>query len=309
MALKYGSSSKSSAFKRSAFPMQSGTTNHASAVKKVEEKDADRLKRLIEEKKTKEGLENIEGTPEYLKKLKQTNIRQGETDYIAEQKAKKEDALRLKKEEEAKKNVKPKEKTWQEKESEFRDLKSKNKGKKKTLREIQKDERKHLKTLKEEPDHKDLKKELRVEQKAERKMMRKKYRKENKAAKDEWTSDPAYKKHKKEVNEEEMRRTVAGLREYGPGGSGSQTEGKAKYDAAKLAQSNKEKTQASQDIRDARTKQHIEAYDANLKNENELASVPSAAGTEGDVNMTEQQKLAKGNIDARSSEKYKNPKS
>ena len=117
------------------------------------------------------------------------------------------------------------------------------------------------------------------------------------------------KEEKKEASREEMRRTVAGLREYGPGGSGSQTEGKAKYDAGKIAQSNKEKTQASQDIRDARTKQHIEAYDANLKNENELASVPSAAGTEGDVNMTEQQKLAKGNIDARSSEKYKNPKS
>ena len=91
-----------------------------------------------------------------------------------------------------------------------------------------------------------------------------------------------------EENREKMRRTVAGLREYGPGGSGSQTEGKAKYDAGKIAQSNKEKTQASQDIRDARTKQLTEEYDANLKKEGELASVPSAAGTEEDVEFESQ---------------------
>lgn len=193
-----------------------------------------------------------------------------------------EKAVKPPTEEKGEEVVSTKGKTWQEKEGEFRDLKSKNKGKKKTLREIQKDERKHLKTLKEEPDHKDLKKELRVEQKAERKMMRKKYRKENKAAKDEWKSDPAYKKHKKEVNQEEMRRTVAGLREYGPGGSGSQTEGKAKYDAGKIAQSNREKTQASQDIRDARTKQLTEQAKIATNEETTLNSdTQNAIGADG----------------------------
>jgi len=39
MALKYGSSSKSNNFKRSAFPMQSGTSNHTSAVKQVKEEE------------------------------------------------------------------------------------------------------------------------------------------------------------------------------------------------------------------------------------------------------------------------------
>jgi hypothetical protein len=51
MALKYGSSSKSSTFKRSAFPMQSGTTSHASAVKQ-----ADDLK-IQENLKTQEELD------------------------------------------------------------------------------------------------------------------------------------------------------------------------------------------------------------------------------------------------------------
>ena len=93
----------------------------------------------------------------------------------------------------------------------------------------------------------------------------------------------AYKEKKKEASREEMRRTVAGLREYGPGGSGSQTEGKAKYDAAKLAQSNKEKAQDSQDIRDKRTQQLTEAYAANLKKESELTSVnPNAVNEEGE---------------------------
>ena len=97
----------------------------------------------------------------------------------------------------------------------------------------------------------------------------------------------AYKEKKKEASREEMRRTVAGLREYGPGGSGSQTEGKMKYDAAKLAQANTEKSQASQDIRDKRTQQLTEAYAANLKKEGELDPNTSAAVDEnGDAKMT-----------------------
>ena len=55
MALKYGSSSKSNTFKRSAFPMQSGTTSHASALKQVKQKtrskyDQDQIDKLREEK-------------------------------------------------------------------------------------------------------------------------------------------------------------------------------------------------------------------------------------------------------------------
>ena len=85
--------------------------------------------------------------------------------------------------------------------------------------------------------------------------------------------------------QEKARRTLAGLREYGPGGSGSQTEGKMKYDAAKLAQENTEIAQESQRIRDARTEQLIDTYDANLKKENELGSVKKSAGSEDNVNL------------------------
>jgi len=100
MALKYGSSSKSSSFKRSAFPMQSGTTSHASAVK---ETNADRLKRLTEEKKTKEGLEKIVGSPEYLKAIKLKNIRSGEQEYMDSQETTKKEAARLEQEQSEKK--------------------------------------------------------------------------------------------------------------------------------------------------------------------------------------------------------------
>ena len=56
-----------------------------------------------------------------------------------------------------------------------------------------------------------------------------------------------------------------------------------KYDAAKLAQANTEKSQASQDIRDKRTQQLTEAYAANLKKESELTSVnPNAVNEEGE---------------------------
>ena len=88
-----------------------------------------------------------------------------------------------------------------------------------------------------------------------------------------------------EENREGMRRTVAGLREYGPGGSGSQTEGKAKYDAGKIAQSNREKTQASQDIRDARTKQLTEQAKMATNEETTLNSdTQNAIGADG-VNL------------------------
>ena len=55
--LKFGSSSKTSTFKRSAFPMQSGTVGHASALKAVEqtkEQSADELAKMkLEEEKRK----------------------------------------------------------------------------------------------------------------------------------------------------------------------------------------------------------------------------------------------------------------
>ena len=316
MALKYGSSSKSSAFKRSAFPMQSGTVNHASAVKQVEEKDADRLKRLIGEKKTKEGLENIEGTPEYLKKLKQTNIRQGETDYIAEQKAKKEakttadakakvDATRGTHPDQIKKQSKgyySLDKIQERQDKKFQNKKGK--ASDKVINKMNKIGTLEDKQKKHEPGSKrynSLQKRIdknkgklaereKKEEKFEGETSSKETKRETRLKKEvgmtpeEYT---AYKEKKKEASREEMRRTVAGLREYGPGGSGSQTEGKAKYDAGKIAQSNKEKTQASQDIRDARTKQLTEAYAANLKKEGELDPNTSAAVDEnGDAKMT-----------------------
>ena len=89
----------------------------------------------------------------------------------------------------------------------------------------------------------------------------------------------AYKAEKKEAGYEKARRALAGLREYSPGGSGSQTEGKMKYDAAKLNQANIEKSQESQRIRDARTEQLTEAYAANLKKEGELGTTESTATT------------------------------
>ena len=62
MALKYGSSSKSNTFTRSAFPMQSGTASHASAVKQVEdyvEKDKQRKAQLALEERNR--IENRKG--------------------------------------------------------------------------------------------------------------------------------------------------------------------------------------------------------------------------------------------------------
>ena len=58
MALKYGSSSKSNTFTRSAFPMQSGTTSHVSAVKQVTDEELAQQKRdyesnLYDERKIK----------------------------------------------------------------------------------------------------------------------------------------------------------------------------------------------------------------------------------------------------------------
>ena len=120
---------------------------------------------------------------------------------------------------------------------------------------------------------------------------------------DEYT---AYKAEKKEAGYERMRRDLAGLREYGPGGSGSQTEGKMKYDAAKLAQANKEKAQASQDIRDERTQQQIDVHKQHESGEYAFHHGANYKGEEGNVKLTEQELLAKGVKSARASEKYKN---
>lgn len=67
-----------------------GTSGHSSALKrrKRKESDADRLARLKADKKTQEGLEGIEGTPEYEAKAKQTNIRKGEDEYMEAQRIK-----------------------------------------------------------------------------------------------------------------------------------------------------------------------------------------------------------------------------
>ena len=106
---------------------------------------------------------------------------------------------------------------------------------------------------------------------------------------DEYT---AYKAEKKEAGYEKARRALAGLREYGPGGSGSQTEGKMKYDAAKLAQANKEKAQASQDIRDERTQQLIDVHKQQEGAEHQFHHGKSYAVEEGGgANLTKQKKL------------------
>ena len=104
----------------------------------------------------------------------------------------------------------------------------------------------------------------------------------------------AYKAEKKEAGWEKARRALAGLREYGPGGTGSQTEGKMKYDAAKLAQENTKKAQVSQDIRDARTKQLIESYDAEQSGETELYATNPTATTNKTVELDDQKIIAQG---------------
>ena len=93
---------KANAGAPTAFKMRSGNgplqfkLMGASPVKQVKtdtpETDADRATRLETEQKTLKRLQSIEGTPEYEAQAKQTNIRKGEEEYMAEQKKKKEKA-------------------------------------------------------------------------------------------------------------------------------------------------------------------------------------------------------------------------
>ena len=106
MPLKYGSSSKSNNFNRSAFPMQSGTSSHTSAVKQVEEEKetaAAELKRRKDEDDLQKYLENKPGTPEYEERVKKANIRSGEKEYMEMQETKKkeEEETRIAEEKEA----------------------------------------------------------------------------------------------------------------------------------------------------------------------------------------------------------------
>ena len=79
--LKFGSSSKASTFKRSAFPMQSGTAGHstavekASALKETKESTADELVRLkLEEKLRKQKEKDAEDKKQ--KEEKEANLKE-----------------------------------------------------------------------------------------------------------------------------------------------------------------------------------------------------------------------------------------
>ena len=92
MALKFGSSSKSSTFKRQGFPMHSGTTSHSSALKEAKEnKDkatSDRAVELalrnkeLELQKKNEQLEKERAKKETKKELKKKGVKDDQGNYI-----------------------------------------------------------------------------------------------------------------------------------------------------------------------------------------------------------------------------------
>ena len=285
MALKYGSSSKSSTFKRSAFPMQSGTANHASALK--QEEDARTIEDITKELNLMTAKENLElrkieieksakkrGKDAAKKELKEIGVKDDQGLYIigdsedaegnittmskgarkrAEKKNKeREEEIKIEKatadakaKVEASRGTHPDQIKKQskgyyslDKIQERQDKKFQNKKGKasdKVINKMNKIGTLENKQKKHEPGSKKynslqkridknkekLTKREKKEEKFEGETSSKETKRETRLKKevgmtpDEYT---AYKAEKKEAGVEEMRRAVAGLREYGPGG-------------------------------------------------------------------------------------------
>jgi len=340
MALKYGSSSKSSAFKRSAFPMQSGTVSHASALKQA--KELSQVKQLQEYKAEQEliALQN-EAAKKAKKKAKKEitkkeleekgvkdesgnyilgEMERGDTKYDPKKDYSKPDPdLNLSKKA-AKRAKKKNLKTDATKKSKVEYQEHKEEADKaKVEAKVKANRSEKTKSLSEKVLKKDkqtedafVEKELAESRvgkydkglfggslrramakgKHKRKGRQEDKTREKLAESERWDQltpeqKATEKAKKKEANVEEIRRAVAGLSAYGPGGSGSQTKEKQEYDAAKLAQADTEKAQASQDIRDARTQQYVNAHKkAESGEEMVLKEDTKYAVGEGGVNMT-----------------------
>ena len=99
-----------------------------------------------------------------------------------------------------------------------------------------------------------------------------------------------YAADRKQKNKEAIEGLVAGLREYGPGGSGSQAEGWQKYEAGK-------EQRVSQRISDERTKQLIERQRQIDDESNQLSgdTLESTDGSGNAVTESSAEKVDKAN--------------